>query len=275
MVKNNTEHLNNTETQDEQLQELLRRAEEDSAHSSENDRRTKKHGVSEHAETDVFGELVNLADNVYALSDTTDSFKENIENLPVGLTEFDTTVTNSYDEDDIQVLEGLEAVRTRPGMYIGDTTLRGLHHLIYEIVANSVDEALAGRCDSIEVTVNPDQSVRVKDNGIGILLVSILKWGSRWKSCIRCCMQEANLEAAPISGSLWRRGRCQCVIGMDGGVVNRRKSYFIRLNAAKRLFLKVIETDKQRQRLLSGSEIFDETEIDFDAMITRYREMFS
>ena len=90
------------------------------------------------------------------------------EDLPEDLELMDTVVTEEYNADAIQVLEGLEAVRKRPGMYIGSTGPRGLHHLVYEIVDNSIDEALAGFCTHIEVEILPGDVITVRDNGRGI-----------------------------------------------------------------------------------------------------------
>ena len=108
---------------------------------------------------------INLANDIYALTD--DNFEEEVIVVEDQDT-FDTSNSREYTENDIQVLEGLEAVRKRPGMYIGDTTTRGLHHLLYEIVANSIDEAIAGRCDEISIILNKDGSVSVEDDGSGI-----------------------------------------------------------------------------------------------------------
>ena len=231
-------------------------------------------------------ELKNLAENPRAL---TEDFKE--ESMADVLAaegdqdSFDTSNSSEYSEDDIQVLEGLEAVRKRPGMYIGDTTLRGLHHLIYEIVANSVDEALAGRCDTIDVVLEKDGSVTVTDNGSGIPVGNHPKLGIPTVEVVHTVLHAGGKfggGAYSISGGLHGVGASVVNALADHMKVQVRRDgniYEIEFEKGKTTVpLHIVGTcDKEdtgtKTNFIPDNTIFPDIVFDFDSMITRYREM--
>ena len=231
-------------------------------------------------------ELRNLAENPRALTeDFNEESMSEIEAVTAGQDEFDTSNASAYDEGDIQVLEGLEAVRKRPGMYIGDTTLRGLHHLVYEIVANSVDEALAGRCDTIDVKLNKDGSVTVKDNGSGIPVGIHPKQGIPTVEVVHTVLHAGGKfggGAYSVSGGLHGVGASVVNALSDRMTVQVRregKIHEISFEKGKTVSpLKVIgECDPSdtgtTTTFIPDNTIFPDIVFDFDSMITRYREM--
>ena len=194
-----------------------------------------------------------------------------------------TEVKNEYGADQIQILEGLEAVRKRPGMYIGSTSTRGLHHLVYEIVDNAVDEALAGYCTEIEVTINKDNSIKVIDNGRGIPVGINHKAGLPAVEVVFTILHAGGKFGGggyKVSGGLH---------GVGASVVNalsewlevtihqNGKMYRQRYERGKVMYpLKEIgETDHTGTEVvfLPDKEIFEETVFDYDTLRQRLREM--
>ena len=193
------------------------------------------------------------------------------------------TEGNSYNENDIQVLEGLEAVRKRPGMYIGTTSIRGLHHLVYEIVDNSIDEALAGRCDTINVTINSDNSITIEDNGAGIPVGIHKQMGIPTVEVVHTVLHAGGKFGGggyQVSGGLH---------GVGASVVNALSEYLevevkreghIHYQRYERGHtvspLKIIGDTTQTGTITTfkpDSEIFEVTEFDYDTLLVRFREM--
>ena len=194
-----------------------------------------------------------------------------------------TEVNNEYGADQIQILEGLEAVRKRPGMYIGSTSIRGLHHLVYEIVDNSVDEALAGYCTKIEVTIEKDNSITVIDNGRGIPVGINHKAGLPAVEVVFTVLHAGGKFGGggyKVSGGLHGVGASvvnalsewlEVVIHQDG------KMYQQRYERGKVMYpLKEIGTTDHNGtevRFLPDKKIFEETVFDYDTLRQRLREM--
>ena len=192
---------------------------------------------------------------------------------------------NEYGADQIQILEGLEAVRKRPGMYIGSTSSRGLHHLVYEIVDNSVDEALAGVCDTITVTILPGDAVRVEDNGRGIPVGIHPKAGIPAVEVVFTILHAGGKFGGggyKVSGGLHGVGASvvnalsewlEVEIRHEGSVYMQRYER----GHAKAPLAVIGECDPQAHgttvTFLPDREIFEETVYDFSVLETRLREM--
>ncbi len=193
-------------------------------------------------------------------------------------------MANEYGADQIQILEGLEAVRKRPGMYIGSTSARGLHHLVYEIVDNSVDEALAGFCNEIHVTVNPDNSVTVEDNGRGIPVGINHKAGIPAVEVVFTILHAGGKFGGggyKVSGGLH---------GVGASVVNALSDWLeVQIFTEGKIYqqryerghvcypLKVVgecspEKSGTRVHFFPDASIFEETVFDYDTLKTRLRE---
>ncbi|WP_321478939.1 DNA topoisomerase (ATP-hydrolyzing) subunit B [uncultured Bacteroides sp.] len=193
------------------------------------------------------------------------------------------TSNGAYSADSIQVLEGLEAVRKRPAMYIGDTGLKGLHHLVYEVVDNSIDEALAGYCDQIEVTINEDNSITVQDNGRGIPVDYHEKEN---KSALEVVMTvlhaggKFDKGSYKVSGGLHGVG-VSCVNALSTqmtAVVERNgKLYKQEYSCGKPLYsVKELGASKNNGTQISflpDSSIFTETIYRYEILATRMREL--
>ena len=196
-------------------------------------------------------------------------------------TEFDA----EYGADQIQILEGLEAVRKRPGMYIGSTSGRGLHHLVYEIVDNSVDEALAGYCDTITVTINKENSITVVDNGRGIPVGINHKTGLPAVEVVFTVLHAGGKFGGggyKVSGGL--HGVGASVVNalsewLEVEIYHEGKIYKQRYERGKVIYkLKVIgecdpELSGTKVTFLPDKEIFEETIFDYDILKQRFREM--
>ena len=193
------------------------------------------------------------------------------------------SAVQEYGADQIQILEGLEAVRKRPGMYIGSTSSKGLHHLVYEIVDNSIDEALAGYCDTIEVFINKDNSITVRDNGRGIPVGINKKKGIPAVEVVFTILHAGGKFGSggyKVSGGLHGVGASvvnALSVWLEVDISHEGKIYRQRYERGKVMYPLTIVGDTDRRgtevRFLPDPEIFEETVFDFALLKQRLREM--
>ena len=190
-----------------------------------------------------------------------------------------------YDENQIQVLEGLEAVRKRPGMYIGSTSSRGLHHLVYEIVDNSIDEALAGYCKKIEVNINQDNSITVTDDGRGMPVGIHPKMGKSTVEVILTVLHAGGKFGGggyKVSGGLHGVGasvvnalseECVVTVKREGSIWQQKYSKGKVLTPVEKIGVSNEGESGTRVYFKPDAEIFDETVFDFEVLSQRLREL--
>ena len=192
-------------------------------------------------------------------------------------------VDHTYDAAQIQVLEGLEPVRKRPGMYIGSTGEKGLHHLVYEVVDNAVDEALAGFCDRIDVSLNSDGSVSVQDNGRGIPVDLLVKTGRPALETIMTVLHAGGKFGAggyKVSGGLHGVGAsvvnalsewCEVEVGRNGKLYRQRYEKGVPVTDVE--VVGISEGTGTKVTFKPDSTIFETTRFDFDTLSERFQEM--
>ena len=193
------------------------------------------------------------------------------------------SAVQEYGADQSQIVEGLEAVRKRPGMYIGSTSSKGLHHLVYEIVDNSIDEALAGYCDTIEVFINKDNSITVRDNGRGIPVGINKKKGIPAVEVVFTILHAGGKFGGggyKVSGGLHGVGASvvnALSVWLEVDISHEGKIYRQRYERGKVMYPLTIVGDTDRRgtevRFLPDPEIFEETVFDFALLKQRLREM--
>jgi len=207
----------------------------------------------------------------------------NIKNKTENLVVEESNSVRNYDASTIQVLKGLEAVRRRPAMYIGDVGVRGLHHLVYEVVDNSVDEAMAGYCDKITVTLNKGESVTVEDNGRGIpvdihptqkkpaleVVMTMLHAGGKFDH--QTYKVSGGLHGVGVSVVNALSEKCEVEVSRDGDVYYQKYELGNPVEPVKKIGAR--KHPGTKTTFIPDSATFEKIEFNFKTLSSRLREL--